>query len=137
MAPSAPAKPEINTNPTQPGRARPARRSPGKASTADRGRPRVSGEARESARGSARVVVEVGWGVLVYPPEGAVGVWRATFTENGRRRFRQAVTEAELAVKLEKVTERLAAGAPGLEAPPPICLLPEACKRTSAARRSL
>ena len=85
----------------------------------------------------ARVVVEVGWGVLVYPPEGAVGVWRATFTENGRRRFRQAVTEAELTVKLEKVTERLAAGAPGLEAPPPICLLPEACKRTSAARRSL
>jgi integrase len=62
-------------------------------------------------------VVEVGWGIVVYPPEGAGEPWRATFTENGRRRFRQAVTEAELAVKLEKVTERLRAGAPDMERP--------------------
>ena len=33
------------------------------------------------------------------------------FTEHGRRRYRQAMTEAELAAKLEKVTERLRAGA--------------------------
>jgi hypothetical protein len=39
------------------------------------------------------------------------------FTENGRRRFRQAMTEAELAAKLEKVTERLRAGAPDMERP--------------------
>src|SRR5437899_5646158 len=76
MALSAPAKPKINTNPTQPGRARPARRAPGKASTADRGRAQVSGDARESARDSARVVVEVGWGILVYPPEDAGLPWR-------------------------------------------------------------
>ena len=63
------------------------------------------------------MVVEVGWGVLVYPPEGAGEPWRATFTENGRRRFRQAGTEAELAVKLERVTERLRAGAPDMERP--------------------
>jgi hypothetical protein len=31
--------------------------------------------------------------------------WRAVFTENGRRRFRQGATEAELAARLEKVTE--------------------------------
>ena len=43
--------------------------------------------------------------------------WRATFTENGRRRFRQAMTEAGLPAKLDKVTERLRARAPDLERP--------------------
>jgi len=66
---------------------------------------------------SARVVVEVECGILVYPPEEAGEPWRAVFTENGRRRFRQAMTEAELAAKLEKVTERLRAGAPDMERP--------------------
>jgi hypothetical protein len=56
-------------------------------------------------------------GVLVYPPEGAGEPWRATFTEGGRRRYRQAVSEEQLAVKLARVTERLAAGAPGMERP--------------------
>jgi len=64
---------------------------------------------------SARVVVEAECGILVYPPEEAGEPWRATFTENGRRRFRQAMTEAELAAKLEKVTERLRAGAADME----------------------
>jgi hypothetical protein len=63
------------------------------------------------------VVVELGWGILVYPPEEAGDPWRAVFTENGRRRFRQAMTEAELAAKLAKVTERLRAGAPDMERP--------------------
>jgi hypothetical protein len=63
------------------------------------------------------VVVEAECGILVYPPEEAGEPWRATFTENGRRRFRQAMTEAELAAKLEKVTERLRAGAPDMERP--------------------
>ena len=65
----------------------------------------------------ARVVVEVECGILVYPPEEAGEPWRATFVENGRRRFRQAMTEAELAGKLAKVTERLRAGAPDMERP--------------------
>ena len=66
---------------------------------------------------SARVVVEVECGILVYPPEEAGEPWRAVFTENGRRRFRQAMTEAELAAKLAKVTERLRACAPDMERP--------------------
>ena len=65
----------------------------------------------------ARVVVEAECGILVYPPEEAGEPWRAVFTENGRRRFRQAMTEAELAAKLAKVTERLRAGAPDMERP--------------------
>ena len=39
----------------------------------------------------------------------------SAFTENGQRRFRQAMTEAGLAVKLEKVKARLAAGALNME----------------------
>ena len=62
-------------------------------------------------------MVEVGCGVLVYPPEAAGEPWRATFTENGRRRFQQARTEAGLAAKLARVTERLRAGAPDMERP--------------------
>ena len=65
----------------------------------------------------ARVVVEAECGILVYPPEAAGEPWRAVFTENGRRRFRQAMTEAELAAKLAKVTERLRAAAPDMERP--------------------
>ncbi len=119
MALAAPAKPKINTHPTQPGRDRAARRAPGKAKAAVRGRgpARVSGDTRESVRDSARPVIELGCGILVYPPEEAGEPWRAVFTENGRRRFRQAMTEAELAAKLEKVTERLRDGAPDMERP--------------------
>jgi integrase len=60
-------------------------------------------------------VVEVGHGVVVYPPETQGGVWRAAFTENGARRFRQAASEAALAAKLGPVLERLAAGAVNAE----------------------
>ena len=66
---------------------------------------------------SARVVVEVECGILAHPPQEAGEPWRAVFTENGRRRFRQAMTEAELAAKLAKVTERLRACAPDMERP--------------------
>ena len=119
MARAPPTKSKINTNPTQLARDRGAQRAPGggKKSRGGRGPARVSGDTRESVRDSARVVVEGECGVLVYPPEEAGEPWRATFTENGRRRFRQAMTEAELAAKLAKVTERLRAGAPDMERP--------------------
>ena len=119
MALAAPAETKINTNPTQPERGRTPRRSPGKAKAVGRGHgpARVTGDTRESVRDSARVVVEAGCGILVYPPEQVGEPWRAVFTENGRRRFRQAMTEAGLAAKLAKVTERLRAGAPDMERP--------------------
>jgi integrase len=63
------------------------------------------------------VVVEVDGGILVYPPEGEGEPWRAVFAEGGRRRFRQAVSEEKLAAKLEKVSERLRAGAENMERP--------------------
>ena len=59
--------------------------------------------------------MELDFGVVVYPAESSGGVWRAVFTEGGRRRFVQASSEAALAVKLGRVLERLSAGAPNME----------------------
>ena len=64
---------------------------------------------------AGRVVVEVVGGITVYPARGAGDRWRATWYENGQRRQCQAVSEERLAVKLEKVSERLAADAANME----------------------
>jgi integrase len=64
-----------------------------------------------------RVVVELEWGVTVYPARVAGGRWRAVWYEDGVRRQCEAATEDRLAARLEKVTERLAADAPNLEKP--------------------
>jgi integrase len=64
-----------------------------------------------------RVVVDLECGVTVYLPRQQGEPWRAVWIEDGRRRFREAVTEEKLAAKLEKVTERLQADAPNLERP--------------------
>jgi hypothetical protein len=77
----------------------------------------VNGDARESVRQPDRPVIELDFGILVYPPEIDGEPWRAVFTENGQRRFRQGATEAKLAEKLEKVRERLSAGAANMERP--------------------
>ena len=53
----------------------------------------MNGDTRESVRGSGRVVVEVEGGITVYPPQRDGEPWRAVFTENGRRRYREAGTE--------------------------------------------
>ena len=110
MAQIAPARPKINTEVTQPSPARASWRRPRK-------RPGVAGEARGSVRDPGRAVIELDHGVTVYPPSADGEPWRAVFTENGQRRYRQAATEAKLAVKLAKVTERLQAGAPDMERP--------------------
>jgi hypothetical protein len=60
------------------------------------------------------VVVEVGCGVTVYPAREAGDRWRAVWYENGRRRQCEAVTEARLTAKLDKVATRLTTDAPGL-----------------------
>ena len=65
----------------------------------------------------SRVVVELDHGVTVYPARVAGGRWRAVWYEGGQRRQCEAASEDRLAVKLEKVTERLAADAPNLERP--------------------
>ena len=80
-------------------------------------RPPGEREARDSVRQSARPVIELDFGILVYPPGGRGEPWRAVFTENGQRKYRQGATEAKLAAKLEKVRERLQADAANMERP--------------------
>jgi integrase len=53
----------------------------------------------------------------VYPARGVGDRWRAVWYEDGRRRQCEAVSEARLAARLEKVSERLAADAPNMERP--------------------
>ena len=77
----------------------------------------MSGEARDSVRQCARPVIELDFGILVYPPEADGEPWRPVFTENGQRKYRQGATEAKLAAKLEKVKERLQADAANMERP--------------------
>ena len=115
MAQSAPARTKINTKVTQPAHGLSSRRPAGRPGPdrPPRG-PRVSGEARDSVRQPDRPVIELDFGILVYPPETDGEPWRAVFTENGQRRFRQGATEAKLAAKLEKVRER-GGGAPSAE----------------------
>jgi integrase len=62
-------------------------------------------------------VIELECGITVYPPQQDGDPWRAVFVEDGRRRYREAVTEEKLAAKLEKVTERLSADAANMERP--------------------
>ena len=93
MAQSAPAdQDQHKSNTTGP---RTALTEPGRAA---RGRPpaarsRVSGETRDSVRQSARPVIKLDFGILVYPPETGGEPWRAVFTENGQRKYRQGATE--------------------------------------------
>ena len=70
-----------------------------------------------SAEMPGRLVIELECGIVVYPAQEGQNRWRAVWVEGGRRRFREAVTEAGLAVKLEKVIERLTADAPNMERP--------------------
>jgi integrase len=65
----------------------------------------------------ARVVIELEWGVTVYPARTVGDRWRAVWYENGQRRQCESVSEDRLAARLDKVTERLATGALNLERP--------------------
>jgi hypothetical protein len=120
MALSVPSQSKIPTKNPQLGVAGAVRPASGKARarrSAARGSGRVSGETREATRGDDRVVVEVAGGVTVYPARGVGDRWRAVWYEGGCRRQCESVSEAGLAGKLEKITQRLVADAPGMERP--------------------
>jgi hypothetical protein len=119
LAQGAPLRLKINTKATQPAHSRAARPRDGwgKAARPAKAPARVSGDPRQSVRSSARPVGELGCGITVYPSRGEGDAWRAVWVEGGRRRYREAVTEQGLAVKLEKVMERLSADALNMERP--------------------
>jgi integrase len=111
MTQAPPAGFKIPTKSPQPVReaARPAgRRAPGRVL--------VNGTGRAATRGGGEVI-ELEYGITVYPAREEPGRWRAVWYENGQRQQCEAASEEKLAARLAKVTERLAAGAPNMRRP--------------------
>ena len=76
----------------------------------------MTGTGRAATRGGGEVI-ELEYGITVYPARAEPGRWRAVWYENGQRQQCEAASEEKLAARLEKVTERLAAGAPDMRRP--------------------
>jgi hypothetical protein len=60
-------------------------------------------------------VIELEYGITVYPSRHEGDRWRAVWYENGQRQQCESVKEAKLAAELERVTERLEADAPNMK----------------------
>jgi integrase len=76
----------------------------------------ASGNGRAATRGGGEVI-ELEYGITVYPARSEGGRWRAVWYENDERQQCEAATEEKLAVKLEKVRTRLKADAPNMKKP--------------------
>ena len=113
MTQAPPAIFKIPTKSPQPARGKPGRARPGRQAP---GRARVNGTGRAATRGSGEVI-ELEYGITVYPAREDHGRWRAVWYEDGERQQCEAATEEKLAARLEKVTERLAADAPNMTRP--------------------
>jgi hypothetical protein len=72
----------------------------------------AAGTGRNSARGGE--VIELECGITIYPARSEGGRWRAVWYEAGVREQCEAATEEKLALKLEKIAERLQADAPSM-----------------------
>jgi integrase len=90
------------------GRAKAGRRAPGRVL--------ATGTGRAAARGGGEVI-ELEDGITVYPAREEPGRWRAVWYEDGQRQQCEAASEEKLAARLEKVSERLAVGAPDMKRP--------------------
>ena len=62
-------------------------------------------------------VIELEYGITVYPAREDRGRWRAAWYESGERQQCEAATEEKLAARLGKITEWLAADAPNMKRP--------------------
>jgi len=80
------------------------------------GRVLASGTGRVATRGDGEVI-ELEYGITVYPAREEPGRWRAVWHEDGKRQQCEAASEEKLIVKLEKVRERLEADAPNMKRP--------------------
>jgi integrase len=122
MTQASPAVFKIPTKSPQPASPQPARskaaRPAGraKAGRSAPGRVLANGTGRAATRGGGEVI-ELEYGIAVYPAREESGRWRAVWYENGERQQCEAASEEKLAARLEKVTERLAADAPNMKRP--------------------
>jgi len=117
MTQAAPANFKIPTKSPQSAcgkAARPAKRA--RAGRPVPGPVHANGTGRAATRGCGEVI-ELEFGITVYPAREENGRWRAVWHENGERQQCEASTEEKLAAKLEKVTERLQVGAPNMKRP--------------------
>jgi len=117
MAQAAPAVVKIPTKSPQLARGKPGRPT-GRAKVRRPavGRVLANGTGRAAAR-SGGEVIELEYGITVYPARDEHGRWRAVWYEDSQRQQCEAASEEKLAARLEKVTERLAAGAPDMKRP--------------------
>jgi len=115
MAQSAPARTKIPTKIPQPAQAAACRPARPKARRAARSPVFAGAAGRPASRGDGNPVIELEYGITVYPAREGQDRWRAVWYENGSRRQCEAVSGERLAARLEKVTERLAADAPNME----------------------
>jgi integrase len=115
MTHAAPLRTKIPTKIPQPASAGASRPTRPKARRAARSRVFASGAGRPATRGDGNPVIELEYGITVYPARKGQGRWRAVWYENSTRRQCEAVSEEQLAARLETVTERLAADAPNME----------------------
>jgi hypothetical protein len=115
MAQSAPPRTRKPTKNPQPARAGASRPAPSTARRAARSRAFAGGAGRPATRGDGNPVIELEYGITVYPARAGQDRWRAVWYENGSRRQCEAVSGERLAARLEKVTERLGADAPNME----------------------
>jgi hypothetical protein len=115
MAHAAPVRTKIPTKNPQPARAGASRPARAKAGRVARSRVFAGGAGRPATRGDGNPVIELEYGITVYPAREGQDRWRAVWYENGNRRQCEARTEERLAARLEQVTERLAADAPNME----------------------
>jgi hypothetical protein len=111
-APSRTRKPTKRPQPAPAGASRPARARAGRAA---RSPVFAGGAGRPATRGDGNPVVELEYGITVYPAREGQDRWRAVWHENGTRRQCEAVSGERLAARLQKVAERLAADAPNME----------------------
>jgi hypothetical protein len=114
-APAAVFKIPTESPQPAPGKAgRPTRRA--KPERPVPGRVRASGTERAATRGGGEVI-ELEYGITVYPAREEHGRWRAVWYEDGERQQCEAASEEKLAARLEKVTARLEADAPNMRRP--------------------
>jgi hypothetical protein len=117
MTQAAPAIFKIPTKSPQPARGKPARPAArAKAARPAPGRAIANGTGRAATRGGGEVI-ELEYGITVYPAREEPGRWRAVWHEDGKRQQCEAASEEKLTARLEKVTERLQADAPNMKRP--------------------
>ena len=97
MVHAAPVRTKIPTKIPQPAGAGASRPARPKGRPAARSPVFASGAGRPATRGDGDPVIELDYGITVYPAREGQDRWRAIWYENGKRRQCEAISEERLA----------------------------------------